>query len=116
VNTTYTIEVTDANGCRASDTMQVLIFPEIVIPNGFSPNGDSKNDRWIIDNIQQFPNCVIEVYNRWGELLFISTGYNEPFDGRFNGKPLPVGTYYYVINLNHEAYQKPYTGPLTIFR
>jgi gliding motility-associated-like protein len=116
VNTTYTVEVTDANGCRASDTMQVLIYPEIIIPNGFSPNNDSKNDRWIIDNIQQFPDCVIEVYNRWGELLFYSKGYNDPFDGRFNGKLLPVGTYYYVINLNHQAYQKPYTGPLTIFR
>jgi len=116
VNTTYTITVIDANGCRASDTMQVLIYPEIKIPNGFSPNGDYKNDTWIIDNIYQFPDCVVEVYNRWGELLFMSTGYTTPFDGRYNGKRLPVGTYYYVINLNHPAYTKPYTGPLTIFR
>lgn len=116
VNTTYTITVTDANGCRASDTVQVLIYPEIKIPNGFSPNGDSRNDTWIIDNLQQFPDVVVEVYNRWGELLFYSTGYNVPFDGKYQGKPLPVGTYYYVINLNHPAYTKPYTGPLTIFR
>lgn len=116
LNTTYTVTVTDANGCKASDTVQVFLYPEVVIPNGFSPNGDSKNEMWIIDNISQFPECVVEVYNRWGELLFNSTGYNTPFDGRFQGKELPVGTYYYIINLNHPAYTKPYTGPLTIFR
>ena len=96
--------------------MQVLIYPEIVIPNGFSPNGDGKNDKWIIDLISQFPDNVVEVYNRWGELLFYSQGYTVPFDGRFKNKDLPVGTYYYIINLNHPAYTKPYTGPLTIFR
>jgi large repetitive protein len=116
INTVYTITVVDANGCRASDTVRVDIYPEIKIPNGFSPNGDSRNDTWIIDNINQFPEVVVEVYNRWGELLFMSRGYNVPFDGRYGGKPLPVGTYYYVINLNHPAYTKPYTGPLTIFR
>lgn len=116
LNTTYTVFVTDANGCRASDTVQVFLYPEIKIPNGFSPNGDSRNETWQIDYISQFPDCVVEVYNRWGELLFMSTGYNVPFDGRYNGKDLPVGTYYYIINLNHPAYPKPYTGPLTIFR
>jgi large repetitive protein len=116
VNTTYTVLVTDANGCTASDTMHVHIFPDIIIPNGFSPNADGKNDAWQIDNIEQFPDCVVEVYNRWGELLFNSKGYTTRWDGRFNGKNLPVGTYYYVINLNHENFPKPYTGPITIFR
>ncbi|MDX2172300.1 MAG: gliding motility-associated C-terminal domain-containing protein [Bacteroidota bacterium] len=117
VNTTYTVTVTDAvTGCTASDTTQVQIYPEIVIPNGFSPNGDGKNDKWVIDNIQQFPDNVVEVYNRWGERLFIKTTYNGEFDGRFRNKDLPVGTYYYIINLNHPAYPKAYTGPLTIFR
>ncbi len=116
INTSYTVMVTDANGCIGSDTMHVSIFPEIFIPNGFSPNADGKNDYWVIDNIQQFPNCVVEVYNRWGELLFRSTGYNTPWDGRYNGKELPVGTYYYIIDLHHVNFPKAYTGPLTIFR
>jgi gliding motility-associated-like protein len=117
VSTVYTVMVTDANGCRAFDTVRVDIYPEIKIPNGFSPNADGRNDTWIIDNINQFPEAIVEVYNRWGELLFMSPpGYPVPFDGRYNGKPLPVGTYYYIINLNHPAYLKPYTGPLTIFR
>jgi len=116
VNTSYTVMVTDAKGCVGSDTMHVYIFPEIFIPNGFSPNSDGKNDYWVIDNIQQFPNCVVEVYNRWGELLFVSTGYNTPWDGRYKGKELPVGTYYYIIDLHHVNFPKAYTGPLTIFR
>jgi gliding motility-associated-like protein len=116
VNTSYTVTTTDANGCAASDTMHVFLYPQIMIPNGFSPNGDSKNDKWIIDLIEQFPDNTVEVYNRWGEQLFYSKGYTVPFDGRYKGKDLPVGTYYYIINLNHPAYTTPYTGPLTIFR
>ncbi|MBK9285893.1 MAG: gliding motility-associated C-terminal domain-containing protein [Sphingobacteriaceae bacterium] len=117
VDVTYTVIVVDpATGCTASDTVRVVLYPQIIIPNGFSPNGDTKNDKWVIDNIQQFPENTVEVYNRWGELLFYRKNYQSDFDGRFNGKDLPVGTYYYVINLNHPAYTKPYTGPLTIFR
>jgi gliding motility-associated-like protein len=112
----YTVTVTDANGCSSSDTVTVFIYPEIKIPNGFSPNADGKNDVWQIDNIFQFPDNVVEVYNRWGELLFMSKGYAVPFDGKYNGKNLPVGTYYYIIDLHHPSAPKAYTGPLTIFR
>jgi len=71
----------------------------------------------VIDNIQQFTESTVEVYNRWGELLFQSApGYPKPWDGIYHGKQLPVGTYYYIIDLKHFAYPKPFTGPLTIFR
>ncbi len=117
VNTVYTVTVVDlTTGCMNSDTMTVFLYPEIKVPNGFSPNGDTKNEKWIIDYIDQFPDNTVEVYNRWGEQLFYSQGYKIPFDGKYKGKDLPVGTYYYVINLNHPAYTKPLTGPLTIFR
>jgi gliding motility-associated-like protein len=116
VTTVYTVTVIDANGCSNSDTVTVYVYPEITIPNGFSPNGDGKNDVWQIDFIYQFPDCEVEVYNRWGEQLFYSKGYAVPFNGQYKGKDLPVGTYYYVINLNHPAYPNAYTSPLTIFR
>lgn len=112
----YTVTVTDVNGCLGSDTVTVFIYPEVKIPSGFSPNADGKNDVWQIDNIFQFPDNVVEVYNRWGELLFMSKGYAVPFDGKYNGKNLPVGTYYYIIDLHHPSAPKAYTGPLTIFR
>ncbi len=116
VDITYTVTAIDANGCVLSDTMKVQLYPEVKISNGFSPNGDGKNDTWIIDYIDQFPDNTVEIYNRWGDRLFYSKGYQTPFNGQYRGKDLPVGTYYYVINLNHPAYTKPYTGPLTIFR
>ncbi len=116
VTTQFTVTVTDINGCMNSDTVTVLIYPQIKIPSGFSPNLDGKNDVWQLDNLSLFPNNVVEIYNRWGERLFISTGYNVPFDGKYNGKDLPVGTYYYIINLNHPSFPDAYTGPLTIFR
>lgn len=113
---TYTVTIMYGNGCLVSDSVLVALYPEILITSGFSPNDDGRNDRWIIDYIDQFPENTVEIYNRWGELLFHSDGYTTPFDGTFRGNKLPVGTYYYVIILNHPAYPKPYTGPLTIFR
>lgn len=114
--TSYVVIVTDANGCTGSDTMELIVVPLIDFPNGFTPNGDGTNDVWEIDNIYLFPNCQVEVYNRWGELLFSSIGYNPPWDGRFEGKDVPVGTYYYIIKLNDPLFPEVYTGPLTIMR
>ena len=113
---TYTVTVTSAQGCTASDSMVVNVRPTIVFPDGISPNGDGANDEWIIDGIELFPDCVVEVYNRWGELLFQSVGYKEHWKGIFKNKPLPVGTYYYVINLKDPIFPDTYTGPITIMR
>jgi gliding motility-associated-like protein len=114
--TTYVVQVTDTAGCGSTDTVVVSVVPMIDFPNGFTPNGDGINDYWQIDNIQLFENCEVEVFNRWGERLFYSRGYVTPFDGRFNGEPLPVGTYYYIIKLNDPLFPDTYTGPVTILR
>lgn len=115
-NTVFVVTVTDLNGCTSTDTMLVDVLPPIFIPNGFSPNGDGPNDVWEIDFIEYFPECQVEVYNRWGQLLFISVGYQVPWDGKYEDKEVPIGTYYYVINLNHPLFPDAYTGPLTILR
>ena len=108
--------VTDTNGCVAFDTMIVDVYPDIFIPTGFSPNGDGFNDDWELDYMDQFPEVEVEVYNRWGQQLFYNVGYTQRFDGMYNGKELPEGTYYYVIKLNHPIFPEPYTGPITIMR
>jgi gliding motility-associated-like protein len=114
--TTYVVTVTTSQGCSASDSVLVTVLPMIVIPDGISPNADGDNDEWIIDGIELFPNCVVEVYNRWGELLFQSVGYKEHWKGTYKGKDLPVGSYYYVIDLKDEKFPDVYTGPITILR
>ncbi len=114
--TSYIVTVTDSAGCTASDTMILDVVPSIWFPDGFTPNGDAVNDTWVIDYIFLFPECEVEVYNRWGELLFRSVGYNTPWDGRYDNKDLPVGTYYYIIKLNDPMFPDVFTGPLTIMR
>jgi gliding motility-associated-like protein len=118
ITTIYNVLVTDTNGCADVDSVLVTVVPDVIVPSGISPNGDGQNEEWIIGNIEIFPDCVVEVYNRWGELLFQSKGYptNQRWKGLYNGKPLPVGTYYYIINLNNEFFPDALTGPITIVR
>ena len=115
VTTTYTVTVTSAFGCVATDSVVVTVLPKIVFPNGITPNGDGSNDVWIIDFIEEYPNNMVEIYNRWGELLFHADGYKQDWNGTYKGKDLPIGTYYYIIELN-DGITKPFTGPITILR
>ena len=115
-NQTYSVTATDINGCQNSDDINIVLIPDISYSSGFSPNNDGINDTWSINQIDQFPNCNVEIYNRWGTLLFKSVGYSEKWTGLFNEKPLPIGTYYFVIELNDPLFPDPVTGPVTIIR
>lgn len=115
MTTTYHLTVISAEGCRGTDSVIVTVIPTIDFPNGITPNGDGKNDTWVIDFLDQYPNHVVEIYNRWGEMLYRSTAYKNDWDGTYKGKELPVGTYYYIIELNEEGVD-PFTGPITIMR
>ena len=95
----YTFHVLSGNGCgAATDDVFIRVFKKIAIPNAFSPNGDGINDVWDIEALETYPESETNVFNRYGQLVFHSQGYNRPWDGRFNGRPLPVGTYYYTID------------------
>jgi len=113
--TTYYVTGTSTGGCSATDSVIVTVIPTIEFPDGITPNGDGKNDTWVIDYIQEYPNAVVEIYNRWGELLFHSDNYQNDWDGTYNGENLPIGTYYYIIDL-HDDKTEPFTGPLTVLR
>lgn len=115
VTTTYQLTVTSPDGCIGYDSVTVEVIPQISFPDGITPNGDGKNDTWVIDFLDQYPNHVVEIYNRWGEMLYRSTSYKNDWDGTYKGKKLPVGTYYYIIELNEEGLE-PFTGPITIMR
>jgi gliding motility-associated-like protein len=77
------------------------------ISNGFTPNGDTINDVWMIDNIQFYPNVKIQVFNRWGAKVFDTTGYNNDWNGASTeggSGTLPAGSYYYVVSLNNPSF------------
>ncbi len=82
--------------CDTACAVFTIIAPnELVIPNGFSPNGDGINDVLEIGAIQLFPNNNLQVFTRWGTSVFEADGYNNEWDGTFNANPVPDGTYFY---------------------
>jgi gliding motility-associated-like protein len=109
----YSVTGITREGCIENSRITIDVG-RIVVPTGFTPNGDGKHDKWIIDNAELYPNIVVEVFNRWGEKVFESKGYNKDiaFDGKRNGRNLPSGTYYYIITINNNISK----GTVTIVR
>lgn len=117
VTTLYTLTVTsttDTLACPVSDTVTVKVLQAPIVPNTFTPNGDSKNDVWDIKYLNSYPDCTVEVYNRNGQKVFYSIGYGIPWDGRYNSVNLPVGTYYYIIDPKNG--RSKISGSVTIIR
>jgi len=100
----YHLTVTGNGGCQAAANIDIHVVKLISVPNAFSPNGDGINDKWIIGNIEGYPDCIVKIFSRDGQLVFSSIGYNKPWDGTFNGSPLPVGTYYYIIDTKQKQF------------
>ena len=114
-STWYYVEATDNLGCKGVDSVYVVVGP--VPYDAISPNGDGKNDEWEILDISSYPTADVQIFNRWGSLIFISTGENysnNKWNGEHEGKLLPVGTYYYTINLKDGSELQ--TGAVTIVR
>jgi gliding motility-associated-like protein len=110
---TYVVVVTDSLGCTLSET--VVVEPTIgcfFIADALTPNGDGYNDEWVVGGLEFFPDAEVSVFNRYGQLLFNSVGYQEPWNGRYNNAPLPVADYYYVIEFSNG--NEPITGTVTI--
>lgn len=105
-NYLVTLEVTGALGCTDS-TSEIIVINTVtneintLIPNAISPNGDFKNDVWKLEFLDLlYPDARVEIFNEWGQMIFESDGYDDPWDGTYAGELVPDGTYYYVINLN----------------
>ena len=116
--TTYTLRVTTSQGCIANDDMTITVVPYCIKPmNAFTPNSDGINDLWLITNGNCLSNAKVQVFNRYGAKVFEDLDYKNNWDGTYNGKPLPDGTYYYVISfqlINRKVETK--TGNVTILR
>ncbi len=113
-NISYVLTVISADGCTASSTMSFVVLKAPVVPNTFTPNNDGVNDTWDIKYLDSYPNCTVDIYNRYGEKLYSSIGYPIPWDGTYKGAQLPVGTYYYIINPKNG--RSVIAGSVTIIR
>lgn len=95
-----------------SNTIKVPIERAIYVPNAFSPDGDNTNDVFQVMG-RNLGHITIEIYNRWGQLVFEAPHLTESWDGTFRGKPCPIGTYVYQLKVDDLITQ---AGTVTLVR
>ena len=120
------INTSDENSFGDEDNDGIIdhldpVSDKLIIFNEFSPNGDGTNDLFVIEGIERYPNNTIEIFNRWGNTVFKKVRYDNSWDGTSNGRvnisvdsKLPIGTYYYVLDLGDS--KAPKTGWVYINR
>jgi gliding motility-associated-like protein len=119
--TVYTVTGTDANGCPGAATVEVSVKGDLIVnklkPAKFmSPNnGDDINNTWLVENILNYPQCSVTIYDDKGIKVYDSKPYNNDWDGTFKGKQLPDGVYYYIIRCDGEE-NTPRSGSITVLR
>jgi gliding motility-associated-like protein len=110
------------NGCagQAQSFYVEVIACNLIIPTAFTPDGDGDNDLWEIVGLDaQFPLNQVKVYNRWGDLIYTSVEGNyalSPWDGTYNDKNLPVGSYYFILEKSTDGSIEPINGTVSILR
>ena len=114
----YDLYINDYNLCEIDTAFVIRSIHSfcIDIPTAITPNGDSFNERWEIDMGGLYPNCEVEIFDRWGKRIFYSKGYEESqyWDGTWKGKELPMDAYYYIINLRNGS--ERLSGIVTLIR
>lgn len=109
----YIVDITGSNSCQYSITLYVGIEADeicnLIFFSGYTPNGDGTNDVWVIENIEQFPDNVVKIFNRFGDEVWSGEGYdntNVVWEGFNNGgEQLGDATYFYVAEVNGKIYK-----------
>ena len=112
----YTIRVKTSDGEFSHEKRFIINIEKLIegikFANAITPNGDGENDTWVIEDIEAYPDVTVFIYDSAGQPVFSSKQGYDPWDGTYNGRPLPMGTYYYVIDL-HDGINV-YKGTITI--
>ena len=111
---TYSLTVTDSNNC--SRTKQIVVGNiendcDVVVPNVITPNGDGMNDLLVFENLENFPNNHLLIFNRWGQKLYEKEGYQNDW----NGTKYSDGTYFFILELNDKK-NTLHKGTFKLFR
>lgn len=118
----FSIKVSDRFSTSAAATREIrtkALDIDLDIPSGFTPNGDSSNDTWVIKPLkisEELNRAVVRVYNRHGQVMFETVGFDKAWDGRVNGEVLPCDSYFYTIDLGTNYIKSPIKGVVTILR
>lgn len=114
--TTYTVTGSFMDGCSATAQITITVDGSIIAitpPVAFTPNGDGPNDFWVIEGVEQYSDCTLNIFDGRGKRIYQKTGYANDWDGTYQGKPVPGGTYYYVFSCPGS---KPLTGNVLVYR
>ncbi len=117
---TYRVCLIELNGPGCLDStckeIDVKLFPQILVPNIFTPNGDGKNDLFVFKNLENFPNSSLLIYDRWGVKVFENSNYQNNWNGKFlsTNRDVVDGTYYYILSGTNLP--KVYTGFVQVSR
>ncbi|HEV7232111.1 MAG TPA: PKD domain-containing protein, partial [Bacteroidia bacterium] len=116
--TTYTLTLTDMNGCKNSNIVTVTILDnfKLLIYNVVTPDGDGKNDYWKIVNIDLYPDATVQIFDRDGQKVFEQTNYQNDWQGTYKHDQLPDGTYYYIVSFANAGKANNYKGSITLLR
>jgi gliding motility-associated-like protein len=118
---TYTLTITDSNNCIETLPIQVDqdTCTELKVHNAITPNGDGQNDTWVIEGIERYSTNSVQVFDKWGDVVFEKKNYNNDWAGKGKSGSLPDGTYYYLVKLNAKNMlggKDTFTGSLLIKR
>jgi gliding motility-associated-like protein len=118
----YKVIGTNSSRCSVKDSINIkVVLPDRSIldaKNVITPNGDGKNDTWMLENPPMYSQCEVIIYNSWGKQIYTQDGVKangEAWDGKSSeGDELPAGTYYYKVREKNG--DKEYTGFITLFK
>jgi gliding motility-associated-like protein len=118
VTTTYYLTVTDAIGCSAHDSVVVIVLlcSDVHVPNAFTPNDDNHNDHFSLLYPGSFIMSSLEVYNRWGQLVFQTNDPTTGWDGTWRNRDAPTGTYAWIVRGTCNDEQLIRSGNVTLLR
>lgn len=116
VNTSYEVTGASATGCTATASFALSVEADFKVDavNILTPNGDGRNDRWVVRNLDSYPDNEVKIYDRAGRLIYNRRNYSNDWDGTLNGSPLAEGTYYYILTIENGA--RTAKGYITIIR
>jgi gliding motility-associated-like protein len=109
----FTYQLCDKDGECNQATVTITVYDLVLPDQVFSPNGDGLNDTFFIEGCESYPNNKLQIFNRWGNLVYEKNGYKNDWDGysivfKIGNLPLPVGTYFYVFNYGTHLHKTGY--------
>ncbi|MGF6929334.1 gliding motility-associated-like protein [Chitinophaga sp. W2I13] len=105
VTTNYQVTITGTGGCSVTKDITITVKEDYKLEatNILTPNGDGKNDLWVVKNIDMYPQNEVRIFDRSGRMIFHQRGYTNNWNGTVNGQRLAEGTYYYIIDLGNNV-------------